>query len=344
MVDKQDFVQDKRDDPLDFNGMCPLPGYAADADSGSAVSADALDIAAVERDTGLSKDTLRVWERRYGFPTPVRGPVGVRAYPPEQVEKLRLLKRLMDGGHRPGKLVAMTLEELQQLGQQPARPAAAAAPPAEHFRAARYLELLANHDVDALRRELGQALLRLGLERFVIEHVAPLNGAIGEAWARGEIAVAQEHIYTEALQSVLRRAIASVHEAPAGAPRALLATLPQEGHGLGLLMAEALLSLHGYRCISLGVKVPLDGIVTTAGLTGAGLVALSFSASFNAAQALAGVKELRARLPDSARLWVGGRHPALQRNLPAGVLAVPDIAAIPRLLSPPGSSVGQVRP
>ena len=31
-----------------------------------------LSIAAVERDTGLSKDTLRVWERRYGFPSPGR--------------------------------------------------------------------------------------------------------------------------------------------------------------------------------------------------------------------------------------------------------------------------------
>ena len=29
-------------------------------------------IADVERDTGLSKDTLRVWERRYGFPLPLR--------------------------------------------------------------------------------------------------------------------------------------------------------------------------------------------------------------------------------------------------------------------------------
>lgn len=32
-----------------------------------------LSIAAVERDTGLTKDTLRVWERRYGFPTPRAG-------------------------------------------------------------------------------------------------------------------------------------------------------------------------------------------------------------------------------------------------------------------------------
>ncbi|MBZ8144144.1 cobalamin-binding protein, partial [Rubrivivax gelatinosus] len=44
-----------------------------------------LSIAAVERDTGLSKDTLRVWERRYGFPSPARDPQGERAYPLEQV-------------------------------------------------------------------------------------------------------------------------------------------------------------------------------------------------------------------------------------------------------------------
>ena len=53
-------------------------------------------IAAVERDTGLSKDTLRVWERRYGFPHPDRDQFGERVYPIEQVDKLRVLRRLMD--------------------------------------------------------------------------------------------------------------------------------------------------------------------------------------------------------------------------------------------------------
>jgi MerR family transcriptional regulator, light-induced transcriptional regulator len=56
-----------------------------------------LSIAAVERDTGLTKDTLRVWERRYGFPQPDRDGGGERCYPLDQVEKLRVVKRLMDG-------------------------------------------------------------------------------------------------------------------------------------------------------------------------------------------------------------------------------------------------------
>ncbi|MBS1173585.1 MAG: MerR family transcriptional regulator [Proteobacteria bacterium] len=40
-----------------------------------------LSISAVERDTGLSKDTLRVWERRYGFPVPQRDALGERLTP-----------------------------------------------------------------------------------------------------------------------------------------------------------------------------------------------------------------------------------------------------------------------
>ena len=53
-----------------------------------------LSIAAVERDTGLSKDTLRVWERRYGFPQPLRDANGERTYTAEQLARLRIVKRL----------------------------------------------------------------------------------------------------------------------------------------------------------------------------------------------------------------------------------------------------------
>ena len=72
-------------------------------------------IAAVERDTGLSKDTLRVWERRYGFPAPARNANGERLYPQDQLDRLRLIRRLLDAGHRPARIVAATAEELADL-------------------------------------------------------------------------------------------------------------------------------------------------------------------------------------------------------------------------------------
>ncbi len=288
-----------------------------------------LPIAAVERDTGLPKDTLRVWERRYGFPHPVRDAMGDRVYPADQVEKLRLLKRWLDAGHRPGKVVHLPLDELQRLTQDQPERAGSAAPGAVD----NYLVLLRDHDVPALRRSLGQALLSLGLERFVTELVAPLTAGIGEAWLRGDITVTQEHVYTEALQLVLRQAIGSVPESLSQAPRVLLATLPQEGHGLGLLMAEAMLCLHGCRCISLGVKVPLDGIAAAAAQTQADVVGLTFSSAFPAGQVVAGLRDLRGLLPDHVRIWAGGANLALQRRSPEGVDAVPDIAAVPALVA-----------
>ena len=70
-------------------------------------------IAAVERETGFSKDTLRVWERRYGFPKPSRDANGERAYPSDQVHLLRRVRRLMDQGARPGRIFAMGVEALE---------------------------------------------------------------------------------------------------------------------------------------------------------------------------------------------------------------------------------------
>ena len=68
----------------------------------SSLDPPGLPIASVERETGLSKDTLRVWERRYGFPTPERDANGERLYAPFQVRRLAQIKRLIDRGHRPG--------------------------------------------------------------------------------------------------------------------------------------------------------------------------------------------------------------------------------------------------
>jgi len=79
-----------------------------------------MSIAAVERDTGLSKDTLRVWERRYDFPQPVRDGQGERCYPLDQIEKLRLIKRLLDVGHRPSRLVSLPMQDLQALSERSA--------------------------------------------------------------------------------------------------------------------------------------------------------------------------------------------------------------------------------
>jgi len=279
-----------------------------------------VNIAAVERDTGLSKDTLRVWERRYGFPAPLRDAAGQRVYSVDDVEKLRVAKRLLDHGYRPGKILGYSAERMLQIADAAApRADARAEPPREGAAIDALLGLIQTHRVEELRRQLGQSLLRLGLGRFIAEVVAPLNTRVGDAWSRGRLEIFEEHLYTECIQGILRNAISGIPRPGVDPPRVMLTTFPRESHGLGLLMAEAFFALEGCGCISLGVQTPVPDIVRAAALKKADIVALSFSDAVNANQAGEGVAQLRALLPATTELWIGGSCPLPERRLQAGV-------------------------
>ncbi|MGE5639775.1 MAG: MerR family transcriptional regulator [Clostridia bacterium] len=264
---------------------------------------EAAGISAAARECGLSKESLRIWERRYGFPRPRRSPSGERLYGADQLEKLRLIKRLMDTGLAPRKLVGASVAQLRQMAAQ----AGAAAPaPAQHAdEIAAILQALRERDVARLRARLRRQLARLGTRAFVIELAAPLAEHVGAAWARGDIGIAQEHLFSEQLESLLRSAGTPAH-AEAEGPAVLLATLPGEQHRLGLLMLEALLAGEGAACIPLGTQTPVAEIALAAQASRVAVVALSFSAAFPRRAALRGLAELRARLPASIAVWAGG--------------------------------------
>ena len=289
---------------------------------------DMLSIAAVERDTGIAKDTLRVWERRYDFPKPLRDANDDRAYPIDQVEKLRLLKRLLDQGHRPGRVVPLPIEELRQLNIKPAVDTEAIhahSPGISQEEMSRYLDLLRSHQTEALRLALSTTMMKIGLDRFVIELVAPLIKNIGEYWADGKIEIHEEHLFTEQIKHLLRTAINSVPRGHTGQnedlarPRILLTTFPQEQHSLGLLMAEALMALEGCVCVSLGTQTPILEIAQAARAQKADIVALSFSSQINQNQVVDGLKELQSKLAPGVEVWAGGDNQALKKRPPEHV-------------------------
>jgi MerR family transcriptional regulator, light-induced transcriptional regulator len=288
----------------------------------AAVRPITVSIAAVERDTGLSKDTLRVWERRYGFPMPVRDTYGERAYPLDQVEKLRVIKRLLDTGHRPGRVVGMSVEELQSIGESmSAAPQRISSSDGVDLR--EYIASIKAHDVQGLRRLLGQTMMRMGVSAFICEVIAPLNTMVGDAWMRGQLEVFEEHMYTESVNIVLRNAISTLPVAAAQAhPRVLLTTFPQEPHSLGLLMAEVMMALEGCYCISLGTQTPIWDIVLASTAHQTDVVALSFTASQNLNYVVNGLEELRSKLPVHIEIWAGGGCPIIHRKTMDGVKAL----------------------
>lgn len=296
----------------------------------AAASSLLLNIAAVERDTRIGKDTLRVWERRYGFPQPQRDIHDERLYPPEQVERLRVIKRLLDAGHRPGRVVALGLEELQRLGGPVSAGAASRAraitpqgktaesPDSE---TAQLVQILRSHEPSHLRRALRQSLLRVGLGRFVVDVAVPLVQAVGQIWARGDLQIFEEHLCSEMLENTLRAALAAAPEpTPLSAPRVLLSTFPGETHSLALLMAEALFSVESCACMNLGRQTPLQDLALAARAYRVDIVALSFSAAGQPGQVADALGELRTLLPASVEIWAGCPHATLHRRGIEGVL------------------------
>jgi DNA-binding transcriptional MerR regulator len=77
----------------------------------------------VEKETGISKYLLRMWERRYTFPRPARDVKGERLYSDLDVEKLKLVKSLMQEGYRPSKIINQGLEDLKELSKSFAKAA-----------------------------------------------------------------------------------------------------------------------------------------------------------------------------------------------------------------------------
>jgi len=113
-----------------------------------------------------------------------------------------------------------------------------------------------------------------------------------------------------------------------GRPRVLLTTLSGEGHGLGILMAEAMFTLSECDCVQLGLQTPLHDIVNAVAAHDVDIVALSFTAVLPAQSIANGLTDLRNLLPPHVRIWVGGSSPALRRKLDDGVQHVAGLTPI----------------
>jgi MerR family transcriptional regulator, light-induced transcriptional regulator len=312
------------------------PAATARDDIDAALMVGAMGIAAVERDTGLSKDLLRVWERRYGFPQPLRDEQGERLYPQEQVLRLRQVKRLLDAGHRPSHVVALPPQALvQRLQSLPdASSSRSASVHTNAVSVERLDELLApllNHQLYAFQEALQSQMLLRGLSPYITEVLAPLTARIGHLWTEGRLQIYEEHLFTEVVQQQLHRAIGMLTSHPqTQRPRLLLSTLPGEEHGLGLLMAQALLTLQGCHCLSLGTQTPVGDLLAALRTQQADALVLSFSGYASTAMIESGVGHLVDGLPAGTELWVGGSAAGLRR-IPArwpGVRMVASLAGL----------------
>lgn len=258
--------------------------------------------------TGLSPELLRAWERRHRVVEPRRTPGGTRRYSAADLERLRLVKAAVDGGQRIGQVARLDATELRR------RSVAAELPVAERLH--EILTAVEQLAAPESLRLLSLQLSALGPSRFAREVAVPLVREVGERWACGRMRVANEHLASGILRSLLGAALQPTATSLLG-PRIVFATPPGERHELGLLMAALTALGAGASPLYLGVELPVDDARAAVETSGAAGLALSLVA-ISSTRARSAVGSLRRGLASDIRLWLGGAR-AGEIDLPRGV-------------------------
>ena len=281
-----------------------------------------LHIREVVRITGLRREQLYMWQRRYNFPAPLRDGFGDRVYPADQVARLKLIKQLLSEGWRAGAVVPLTESVLQSmLGLTVEDPA----PLPGEIEAA--VKLLAQHRVGELQNHLSKLFAVQGMRKFLEATLIPLNEAVHEQVVRGEMENFQELRFADLAQRLLRDVTRLVRPTRDARP-VLLATPPNDPNQLGLAILELLLFTEGVNCLTLGAGVPAQEIAGAASAYRTSLVVLLFDRGISGKIAGQEIRSLRAELPQELPLVVSGRAVNLLAKPIAGVRTAADFSSI----------------
>ena len=224
-------------------------------------------IGAVARMTSIPVATLRIWERRYGFPHSARTPGGHRLYSERDVASLRWIKARSDEGMQAGQAVR-ALQHLERQGRFPEVPMGPPVSadlrtnePSLSVVRERLTGALLAHETDKADQILGEAMATLSLESIILQAIVPTLGNIGQAWLEGRVSVATEHLATH---YVRHRLIMWTMSGPPVYPirPVLLACAPDELHEGALLILGVLLRRRRWPVAYLGQAVPLTDLAS----------------------------------------------------------------------------------
>jgi DNA-binding transcriptional MerR regulator len=282
-----------------------------------------LRIGEFSRQVGVSADLLRVWERRYGVPSPRRTRNGVRLYSRADEAAIRAMRQALAGG--------MPAAEAARLVTDPPAPA----DPPQAPSSGGELDLLLERLRDALLRfddacaqqELDRLFGAYSVDAALSEVVLPYLRELGDRWERGLADVGEEHFASNLIHGRLLSLARKWDEGHG--PRVLLACPAGELHTIGLLCFGLTLRAHGWRVTYLGADTPIEAIGRVAASIRPAHVVLATATSGILARSGPGLRQLASQTD----LAIGGAaaEPAHVAQLGATPLQADPVTEASRL-------------
>jgi DNA-binding transcriptional MerR regulator/methylmalonyl-CoA mutase cobalamin-binding subunit len=298
-------------------------------------------IEVASRRTGLTKDVVRAWERRYEAVRPERTHTGRRLYSDADVERLRILRLATNGGRSIGGVAHLSTEELRNLVAQDESERLATAPspaPAEPSQIARSyvdrcLRAIAEFDVQALRDELQRAVVSLSPVVLIEDVAADFMRRVGELWHKRELSFGQERLTTSAVRAVLDQVTVTMRSRSPHAPVLVSATPTGQVHEIGALLASAAAAAARWNVTYLGSDLPGAEIARSSLQMGVRVVAISLVYPPGDADMPTQLVDLRSGLADGVPILAGGAAapsyaPVLERIDAVVVEGLPELRSI----------------
>jgi methanogenic corrinoid protein MtbC1 len=263
--------------------------------------------------------TLRMWEKRYAAVLPKRTEAGGRLYNDADVERLRLLHKLVQSGHSIGGIANLPDGDLR--GMTAAAPATSIQTASQHLPELRdrVMAAIERLRIQEAEQMLTSAALSTEPSEFLKSVVAPILVEVGERWERGELRIAHEHACSTLMRGLLF-SLMRLYPANDAQRRVVVGTPAKEDHELGammvamlaamhgwsvLMMVAMLAAMHGWSVLYLGPDLPAEEIAYAVNDIDADLLMLSVT-NLGSKKSQREIAAIESEIADRVRILVGG--------------------------------------
>jgi methanogenic corrinoid protein MtbC1 len=228
---------------------------------------------AVVTQTCLKPDTIRAWERRYGFPQPKRTVGGHRQYTQRDIDTLKWMIARQEEGISISHAIDLWRSKVNQ-GEDPIYDRkenseekrsvpvlGLEGKQIDQFREA-WLDACLSFDRETAERILAQSFALYSPDVVCIEILQKGLRQVGDGWYDGRVTAQQEH-FTSALVLQRLETLVSAAPPPTRDERIIVATAPRDYHVFSSLLITYLLRQRGWEVIYLGADVPEDQLELT---------------------------------------------------------------------------------